>query len=71
MTSIILWKVWTVENTSTRQIVPKISVGLMPTILSPQGNNKSEQQSFFCELDQFYSFPNHEVRKTTTQNEAW
>ena len=43
----------------------------MSTILSPQGNNKTEQRSFFCELDQFFSFPNHEVRKTTTPNEAW
>ena len=43
----------------------------MSTILSPQGNNESEQQSFFWELDQFFSFSNHQVRKTTTQNEAW
>ena len=43
----------------------------MSTILSPQGNNETEQQSFFCELYQFFSFSNHEVRKTTTQNEAW
>ena len=34
-----------VENTSTHQIVPKISLGLMSTILSPQGNNETEQQS--------------------------
>ena len=59
-----------VENTSTHQIVPKISLSLMSTILSPQGNNETEQQSFFWELDQFFSFSNHQVRKTTTQNDA-
>ena len=59
-----------VENTSTHQKVPKISLSLMSTILSPQGNNETKQQSFFCENDQFFSFSNHEVRKTTTQNEA-
>ena len=36
-----------VENTSTHQIVPKISLSVMSTILSPQGSNETEQQSFF------------------------
>ena len=35
-----------VENTSTHQIVPKILLSLMSTILSPQCNNETEQQSF-------------------------
>ena len=39
-------KVEIVENTSTHQIVPKILLSLMSTILSPQCNNETEQQSF-------------------------
>ena len=35
-----------VENTSTHQIVPKILLSLMSTILSPQCNNETDQQSF-------------------------
>ena len=46
-----------VENTSTHQIVPKISLSLIYTIVSPQGNNETEQNKvFFCQLDQFFLF---------------
>ena len=43
-----------VENTSAHQIVPKISLGLMSTILSPQGNNEPEQQSFSANSISFF-----------------
>ena len=59
-----------VENTSTHQIVPKISLSFMSTILSPQGNNKTEQKSFSAKSISVFLFLNKEVCKTTTQNEA-
>ena len=63
------------ENTSTHQIVPKILLGLMSTILSPQvhsSNNETKQkQSFFLRTRSLVVFLlNHEVQKATTQNEA-
>ena len=35
---------------------PENLTKLKSTILSLQGNNETEQQSFFCELDQFFLF---------------
>ena len=45
-----------VENTSTHQklIVPKISLGLMSTILSPHSINETEQQSFTANSISFF-----------------
>ena len=56
----VLYNTTSVENTCTHQIVLKILLGLMFTILSAQAhssNNKTEQQqSFFYELGQLSFF---------------
>ena len=71
----VLYNTTSVENTSTHQIVPKILLGLMSTILSPQvhssNNETQQQQSFFLRTRSVLVFLlNHEVQKATTQKEA-
>ena len=46
----LLYNITSVENTGTHQMIPKILLGLMSTILSPQvhsSNNETEQQQSF------------------------
>jgi len=71
----VLYNTTSVENTSAHQMIPKILLGLMSAILSPQvhlSNNETEQQQrFFLRTPSVVVFLlNHEVQKATTQNEA-